>query len=70
MTKGTLRSLIDREGSGIIPQESEEGREIRRLTQQALQKQLGVEVQRKNGVFIMPMWLAPPDEAGFARPAK
>ena len=67
--KGNV-AVFDNGGSGIIPRESPEGREIRRLTQKALARQAGVQVERKNGVFIMPMWLAPPPEPGFTGQAK
>ena len=64
---------FDNDGSGLIPRDSPEGRQIRRLIRQALDKKQGVEVRRKNGVFVMPVWIAPPTaqgKAGFPRPAK
>ena len=67
--KGNV-AVFDNGASGIIPCDSPEGREIRRLTREALARQNGVEVHRKNGVYVMPMWIAPPDDAGFTRPAK
>ena len=62
--KGNV-AVFDNDGSGIIPRDSPEGKEIRRLTKLALEKQRGVEVKRKGGVFVMPVWLMPPDAVSY-----
>ena len=67
--KGNL-AAFGLEASGLIPQDGPEGLEIRRLVKKALQRKAGVEMQRRNGVFGMPMWLLPPAKSGFAGPVK
>ena len=67
--RGNL-AIFGAEASGLIPQDGPEGREIRRLVQKALRRNAGLEMQRRNGVFGMPMWVLPPGKPGFAGPAK
>ena len=66
--KGNL-AVFGLEASGLIPQDGPEGKEIRRLVKQALARQAGVEMVRKNGVFGIPMWVLPPAKPVFAGPA-
>ena len=50
--------LFDNDGSYLIERESSEGREIRRLAKQCIRK---MTLERKNGVYILPTWITPPD---------
>ena len=50
-------SVFDNDGSFRIQRDSTEGKEIRRLVKSAKQK---TEMYRKNGVYVMPVWLQEP----------
>ena len=51
--RGNL-AVFDNDGSFLINCESEEGRATRKITKEARQK---LEMYRKNGVYVMPVWL-------------
>ena len=50
--------LFDNDGSYFIERESSEGREIRRLAKQCIRK---MTLERKNGVYVLPTWVVPPE---------
>ena len=65
--KGNM-SIFDNDESVIIDRSTPEGREIRRLVAKMKNK---VKLHRRNGVYLMPMWLKDGEggsEAPFARP--
>ena len=51
--------LFDNDCSCILGRETFEGREIRRLIKQASDKLV---LERKNGVYILPTWIVPPNQ--------
>ena len=57
---------FDQDESIILPRDSREGREIRRLIKAA---KLKIRLEEENGVFVMPAWVIPPKrpEIPFAR---
>ena len=62
--KGNL-SVFDNDGSFLINRESEEGKAIRELVNKARDK---VQMYRKNGVYVMPVWLQSPEEVAKSAP--
>lgn len=53
--KGNL-ACFDNDASCLIRRDSGEGLAIRRITQQSKKK---TEIYRKNGVYVMPVWVLP-----------
>ena len=62
--KGNI-CLFDNDGSFMIRRDSPEGRMIRELAAKAKRK---TRIYRKNGVYVMPVWIQPPEESISARP--
>ena len=62
------RVVFDNDGSYLIRRDSKEGKEIRRLASEAMEK---IKMYRRNGVYGIPVWLQEPEEsevAPFRRP--
>lgn len=58
---------FDNDLSAVVPRDCAEGVQIRRLIQQCKNK---IEVQRQNGVYVLPVWVKAPSESGFTGPEK
>ena len=59
--------FFDNDGSFILDRNSPEGREIRRLAKQARAK---ICLERKNGVYVLPTWVVPPEKVNKADRAR
>ena len=59
--------FFDNDWSFILDRNSPEGREIRRLAKQARDK---ICLERKNGVYILPTWVVPPEKVNKADRAR
>ena len=58
---------FDNDGSAVVPRDCPEGVQIRQLIKQCKSK---VDVQRQNGVYVLPVWVKTPNESGFTGPEK
>ena len=56
--------LFDKEDPCMIHRDSPEGRAIREIMRKAAQK---LKLERKNGVYVTPIWVMPPKESPFQR---